>query len=357
MPLGIAPDLQLWCLRQSVLLTCATASSSWSGDVLNYPPLKALIQEGLNGLPETALLDRLAAALGIGRADASVLVEEGRASGLLTEDDQKIGKSQENWTDANWAPAFQYHLVTNSIVKYDYSHDPQDSGDRQIMRGYVAEESPPENYKNIDGPFTPLSKPRNHSTLPLSDILAETHPIDLMTGPLCQADLSWLLWLNFGQTYIRNMAVTGAHVAKCAPSGGSRHPTEAYTLILNVEGVEPGLYHYSVARHGLVRIAAQAELGDLAERIILPKRRLAFEPSVVVLLTSIPERSMFRYRESRSYRVLHYDAGHLMQNFRYLTRAIRRPSLTGYTSDAEAIEYKLGVNGFDEFFIGYCAMG
>ncbi|MDF5808502.1 hypothetical protein P4123_14470 [Pseudomonas aeruginosa] len=43
-------------------------------------------------------------------------------------------------------------------------------------------------------------------------------------------------------------------VRKTSPSGGSLHPVEVYPIVLNVDGIERGIYHYSVRRHGLERL-------------------------------------------------------------------------------------------------------
>ena len=43
---------------------------------------------------------------------------------------------------------------------------------------------------------------------------------------------------------------------RTSPSAGGFHPVEAYPLVLRVEGVEPGLYHYNGRDHTLERIAA-----------------------------------------------------------------------------------------------------
>ena len=48
------------------------------------------------------------------------------------------------------------------------------------------------------------------------------------------------------------------------PSGGARNPYEAYVFARNVEGLEPGIYHYSALEHSLARVsAATPALSDL----------------------------------------------------------------------------------------------
>ena len=85
--------------------------------------------------------------------------------------------------------------------------------------------------------------------------------------------------------------------------------------------------------------------------------RLAFRPAVVVVLTSRPERSMYRYRESRSYRVLHLDTGHLLFNAAMVAGALGWPSYRAYSPAEHAVEPVLAIDGITEFTIGTIAVG
>jgi len=51
---------------------------------------------------------------------------------------------------------------------------------------------------------------------------------------------------------------------KTSPSGGSRHPIEVYPVVLAVAGIEPGIYHDSVASNSLVLLRP----GHLADRMV-----------------------------------------------------------------------------------------
>ena len=60
---------------------------------------------------------------------------------------------------------------------------------------------------------------------------------------LSLAELSQLLWAAQG--------VTSARGHRTAPSAGALYPTEIYAALTAVQGLEDGLYHFSIARHGL----------------------------------------------------------------------------------------------------------
>ena len=61
--------------------------------------------------------------------------------------------------------------------------------------------------------------------------------------------LSFLLWAQQG---IRGIRGNNYATLRTVPSAGSRHPFECYPLILHVEGLEPGLYHYLPMEHRLL---------------------------------------------------------------------------------------------------------
>jgi hypothetical protein len=73
--------------------------------------------------------------------------------------------------------------------------------------------------------------------------------------PLDAGDLSALLFYVWGATSVQRNDFGDIFLRKTSPAGGSLHGTEV--ILMNVEGFEPGLYHYSVRRHGLVLLSRQ----------------------------------------------------------------------------------------------------
>lgn len=119
-------------------------------------------------------------------------------------------------------------------------------------------------------------------------------------------------WGAHGTQAVRDPLVI---LRKTSPSGGSQHPGEVYPLVRDVEGVAPGLYHYSVEHHALEPI----ELLD-GERV----RELISEFSagqdffagahVVFLMTARYARTFWKYRgHAKAYRTVVLDAAFLSQ--------------------------------------------
>lgn len=62
-------------------------------------------------------------------------------------------------------------------------------------------------------------------------------------------EFSTLLLFTWGKTRELCDTKIGKYILKTSPSGGSRHSIEVYPIILRVENIEPGIYHYSVQNH------------------------------------------------------------------------------------------------------------
>ena len=98
-----------------------------------------------------------------------------------------------------------------------------------------------------------LELPKNFGDLPMDKsflrILHDRRSNRVFTGgSMDLLTLSFLLWAQQG---IRGIRGNNYATLRTVPSAGSRHPFECYPLILNVEGLEPGLYHYLPMEHRL----------------------------------------------------------------------------------------------------------
>jgi SagB-type dehydrogenase family enzyme len=99
---------------------------------------------------------------------------------------------------------------------------------------------------------------------------------------------------------------------RSCPSSSALFPFEVYVAAFGIEGLEPGLYHFSVKEHALRKLR-----GGHAAIAQIKKGRpdLDFLKTVpaALLVSTIFCRSAWRYR-NRGYRYALVDAGHLVQN-------------------------------------------
>lgn len=121
---------------------------------------------------------------------------------------------------------------------------------------------------------------------------------------------SWLHLAN-GITGERQAGEVTYHLRTC-PSSSALFPFELYMAAFGIDGLEPGLYHYSV-REDALRLLRDAR-ATLA-RLKRGRPDLEFLKGVpaAILVSTIFCRCAWRYRQ-RGYRYALVDAGHLVQN-------------------------------------------
>ncbi len=95
------------------------------------------------------------------------------------------------------------------------------------------------------------------------------------------------------------------------PSGGARHPYEAYVVVKSVDGLAPGTYHYAAIDHSLARVndSPPPMFSEL-----VGGQGWADEMPCLVCLCARLERTMWKYDDPNAYRVVLIEAGHIGQN-------------------------------------------
>lgn len=141
---------------------------------------------------------------------------------------------------------------------------------------------------------------------------------------------------------------------RTTPSSGALYPIELYPVVHDVKGLEPGVYHYAVADHGLHRLRS----GDLRTETVRHGLMQEFlgTANVVLYVTMLLPRMRPKYRE-RSYRYGLIEAGHVGQNV-YLaaTSMGLGPCAVGaYTDDA--VDQLLGIDGTEELSVYMLSVG
>jgi putative peptide maturation dehydrogenase len=151
----------------------------------------------------------------------------------------------------------------------------------------------------------------------------------------------------------------GAEVLKkLSPSGGGLHPTEAYVVALDVEGLAPGFWHYRSKDHALDPVHAMPadELRAFALKALAGQHWFADAPMLVVHACRF-ERSFWKYRQhAKAYRAVILDIGHLSQTAyllatelglgAFVTAAINEPDFEKVLGLDPMVEGPLAVSGF-----------
>lgn len=98
---------------------------------------------------------------------------------------------------------------------------------------------------------------------------------------------------------------------KMTPSGGARNPFEAFVWVRNVEGLDPGVYHYSALEHSLQFVTHSP---NAPPQEYVQRQDWADNMPAIVFLVAVLERVTWKYNDPNAYRVVMIEAGHIAQN-------------------------------------------
>ena len=174
---------------------------------------------------------------------------------------------------------------------------------------------------------------------------------------LTQAQLAFMLWSVNGIQYTRGNVSSFRPV----PSGGARHPFETYFTVRDVEGLEPGLYHYLPALDiGSKDVTVQyiAPLPNYEPTItdMLAGQAWAAKAPVVLFYTCMPYKAEWRYHEM-SHRVMLIDLGHMGQNAMLSAAALGLGSCCMAAYNQESCDAVIGIDGQEEYTVYAVSVG
>lgn len=213
----------------------------------------------------------------------------------------------------------------------------------------------------LEKPFDPeatrfkLVAPENWTTIPAVDLFSaiqrrKSHR-KFRHVPLTQEELSFLLWTTQGIRASRNKGFA----FRTVPSAGCRHALETYLCVLNIEGLEQGIYRYLPVEHQLVLEFQEEQLAEKITAATLDQR-FTGEAAVTFVWTTIPYRMEWRY-DIAAHKVIALDAGHVCQNLYLACEAINAGTCAIAAYDQQKVDQLLRVEGEEEFAIYLAAVG
>jgi len=147
-----------------------------------------------------------------------------------------------------------------------------------------------------------LPKPKEKGLTSIEETLNKRRSIrDYKRGPLDLKETSQLLWATSGKNLY----------GRTAPSAGATYPLETYLLVGDVEGLEPGIYHYYYSTHSLERIKEQ-DIRNRLSQAALGQRMIERAPINIVIAADYG-RTTGSYGQ-RGIRYVHMEVGHVGQN-------------------------------------------
>jgi putative peptide maturation dehydrogenase len=260
-----------------------------------------------------------------------------------------------------------YHLMTRwrdvdlSVPDSEEGAESEDP-EAALMEAWLQRfGKPPVHFHSIPVPRRVHELPLVRREGALYELLLRRRTARVFDGerPMTAEQLSVLLWYAFGCHGYLLVGEDMVALRKTSPSGGALHPTEVYLLIVGMDGVEPGLYHYNTERHALELIEAltSGEAAELADEFTCGQG-FTREAQVLFLLTARFYRSFWKYRRhKRAYAVLLMDAGHLSQTFYLVCTELGLGAFVTAAINGANIEERLGLDGFSEGALVVCGCG
>lgn len=155
-----------------------------------------------------------------------------------------------------------------------------------------------------------LPKPKERGSTSIEEALRQRKSVrDYKKGPLSLEHTSQLLWAGSGKNLHR----------RTAPSAGATYPLEIYLAVGEVEGLESGLYHYSISSHSLERIKEQDIRNKLSQAAL--GQRMIEKAAINIVIAADYGRTTGHYGQ-RGIRYVHMEVGHVGQNISLQVNAL-----------------------------------
>ncbi len=255
-----------------------------------------------------------------------------------------------------------YHLGV-----LDLSPPPTESTEEWI-RGYInfckeLDVTPETLSVELEGEKTilPPPTPQKYLSMPLWETFKKRKTSRNFDGtPISLEILSTILYAAFGLIHGDWNEEEDAPFArigyrKSFPSAGALHPIEVYLTVMNVEGLDPAIYHYSSLTHQLTKRGTVLSIQELTT--LLGDQFFVEGIAVGVFLVAHFQKAWAKYKHSRSYRDIFLEAGHASQNFLLASTAAQLKTWMTAAFQDTNISKRLHLNGEIEAPLLFLGLG
>lgn len=176
-----------------------------------------------------------------------------------------------------------------------------------------------------------LPKPTEKGSVSIEETLSRRRSVrDYKKGPLNLKEVSQLLWAGSGKNLHR----------RTSPSAGATYPLEVYLVVGEVEGMKPGLYHYTCSTHSLEQVGEE----DLRKRLCRAalEQRMIERAPVSIIISADYSRTTAHYGQ-RGVRYVHMEVGHVGQNISLQAVALNFGTVMIGAFDDREVKEVLGI--------------
>lgn len=145
---------------------------------------------------------------------------------------------------------------------------------------------------------------------------------------------------EIGQLLWAAQGVTVEWGGRTAPSAGALYPLEVYLLAGEIEGLEPGLYHYDPADHSISQRKAKDLRGEVTEASLNQDQIL--KAPATLIIAAVYERTTRKYGE-RGVRYVHQEVGSVCQNIHLQAESLNLGTVWIGAFDDQEVKEALGI--------------
>ena len=334
-----------------------------SGERLQLSLPEATFVAGLDGeswheVDALATRGPLDAAAITGLAARGILLSDGANPQARSLREHEVRLQSVGWHPL--AAAYHAQSVWRGVSGDEASRDHGDAAHAERLAAHAGQHGPlPAHFPRRDDALDRIALPVEPFDDALAAALRErrtTRHFD-RSRSLPLADFTRVLYGTFGALGTHELAPGMVAVKRTSASGGGLHPIEAYPLILDVEGLAPGFYHYEAGHHALALLQPmpEARARALAASLTIGQTYFAQAQAMLFHIGRV-DRHHWKYRHhAKAYKALLLDSGHLSQTFyllaadrglgAFFTAAINDGDLADMLKLDPASEIAIGANG------------
>lgn len=292
--------------------------------------------------PETvAMLDRF----GRRRKPSQSAVGSARLllrQGLLRDKESAAEKALKDW---RWGASARHFFFGTKAAHVHLSRPKR----RSYANRLVKHGKQPAIYKDYPG-RRQFPLPKSFASSKANDVLASLHDVRrFQKRPISKESLAEILRLACGEHGKITEKPWGELLLKTHHSAGGRHPIEVYPVVVSVDGLKPGVYHYNVRKHGL-ELLKQGDFSGQVRRIANSQTWVKNAP-VYLLMTAVFDRTSFKYRHDYFLRSVLMDAGHMSQSVYLAAKSLGLGACATHALRHDIAETFLGIDGIRESFL------
>jgi putative peptide maturation dehydrogenase len=216
--------------------------------------------------------------------------------------------------------------------------------------------------------FTSMAEPLAIRELPLVERKGDLYEVLLRRrttrsfdrrAPLGLSELAVVLRYVFGYHGYVPLLGQVTTLKRTSPSAGGFHPIEAYPMIVAVDELDPGLYHYDSAEHTLeLLVPLEVDEARAAATAFVCGQTYFGDAHVLLVLAARFDRAFWKYRNHRkALAALLMDAAHLSQTLYLVATELGLGAFVTAAINNTDIEERLGLDGYREGVLAVCGFG